>query len=293
MGTRVLSPMRPPSATDVVGNLGGCLPGDEDLSALAAEQAALRRVATLVARGASPEEVFAAVVEEVGRLLPVEYAALGRYEPDDMLHRRRISGGSAGPAFPGGRCRRGEEPRHDRLRDRPFGPDRQLCRCLRAARCRHPRDGLRSAVGAPIIVEGRLWGVHDRGSTQSSRCQPTPRHVSRLHGALGDDDRECREPRRGHPAGRGSGGVAAGGDVGRARGDAGGGVRGGRRGGRAAASRRLRGPEPLRARRDDHLPRRLGHDQRRLPRRYPGDAWREERHHAGRADRSSSANREL
>jgi GAF domain-containing protein len=42
----------------------------------------LRRVATLVARGASPEEVFAAAVEEIGLLLPVEYAGMGRYEPD-------------------------------------------------------------------------------------------------------------------------------------------------------------------------------------------------------------------
>jgi GAF domain-containing protein len=43
------------------------------------EQAALRRVATLVARGTRPEEVFSAVVQEVGQLLPVDYAYLGRY----------------------------------------------------------------------------------------------------------------------------------------------------------------------------------------------------------------------
>jgi GAF domain-containing protein len=49
---------------------------------LADEQAALRRVATLVARGVRPEEVFAAVTEEAGRVLAVEYASLGRYEPD-------------------------------------------------------------------------------------------------------------------------------------------------------------------------------------------------------------------
>ena len=36
---------------------------------IAGEQAALRRVATLVARAAAPEEVFAAVTEEAGRLL--------------------------------------------------------------------------------------------------------------------------------------------------------------------------------------------------------------------------------
>jgi hypothetical protein len=35
----------------------------EDLSALVAEQAALRRVATMVARGAAPEEVFGAITQ--------------------------------------------------------------------------------------------------------------------------------------------------------------------------------------------------------------------------------------
>jgi PucR C-terminal helix-turn-helix domain len=43
------------------------------------------RVATLLARGASPEEVFAAVVAEVGHLLGVDLASLGRYEPDGPL----------------------------------------------------------------------------------------------------------------------------------------------------------------------------------------------------------------
>ena len=42
---------------------------------IADEQAALRRVATLVARAAPPEEVFAAVAEEVGRLLDVDHAS--------------------------------------------------------------------------------------------------------------------------------------------------------------------------------------------------------------------------
>ena len=51
----------------------------EELRVLAEEQAALRRVATLVAHGVPQEELFAAVTEESGRLLPVEYAYLGRY----------------------------------------------------------------------------------------------------------------------------------------------------------------------------------------------------------------------
>ena len=52
-----------------------------ELERLGAEQAALRRVATLVARGARPGEVFTAVAEEVAGLLPVTSAAIGRFEP--------------------------------------------------------------------------------------------------------------------------------------------------------------------------------------------------------------------
>ena len=55
------------------------------LARLAEEQAALRRVATLVARGAAPEEVFAAVTDEFARLVPVDVAGMARYEPDGTL----------------------------------------------------------------------------------------------------------------------------------------------------------------------------------------------------------------
>ena len=52
---------------------------------IAKEQAALRRVAVLVARGESPEEVFAAVAAEAGRVLHAQHAWLGRYDPDGTL----------------------------------------------------------------------------------------------------------------------------------------------------------------------------------------------------------------
>jgi GAF domain-containing protein len=47
---------------------------------LADEQAALRRVATLVARESPPAEIFAAVAQELGRLLDVEVIRIVRYE---------------------------------------------------------------------------------------------------------------------------------------------------------------------------------------------------------------------
>ncbi len=52
---------------------------------IAGEQAALRRVATLIARGAPPEEVFTAVSAEVGRLLEADFAALIRHGPQDAI----------------------------------------------------------------------------------------------------------------------------------------------------------------------------------------------------------------
>ena len=99
------------------------------LARLAEEQAALRRVATLVARGAAPEEVFAAVAEEVGQLLPVDSATLCRYESDGYAHLRRPVGQCGGPLS---RWQPvdpwGAQPRHARVRDRPSGPGRRLCR---------------------------------------------------------------------------------------------------------------------------------------------------------------------
>ena len=47
---------------------------------LVAEQAALRRLATLVARGVEPWEVFDAVTKEMCRCVPAEAAGLWRYE---------------------------------------------------------------------------------------------------------------------------------------------------------------------------------------------------------------------
>src|ERR1700756_2128784 len=58
------------------------LPGRTGDDQIAGEQAALRRVATLVARAVPPAGVFAAVTEEAGRLLCADYATMNRYDPD-------------------------------------------------------------------------------------------------------------------------------------------------------------------------------------------------------------------
>lgn len=60
-------------------------PDQARLRQLAEEQAALRRVATLVARGTPPEQVFAAVAEEIGHLLSVDVVNMCRYDPDRTM----------------------------------------------------------------------------------------------------------------------------------------------------------------------------------------------------------------
>jgi signal transduction histidine kinase len=142
------------------------------LARLAEEQAALRRVATLVARGAPPEEVFAAVTEEVERLLRVDYAHMGRYEPDGTLTVLAASGSTA-DHFPVGRrwslggrnlativFETGRPAQVDDYADASGA----LGVVARAA-------GVRSTVGTPIIVAGRLWGVTTAGSRLE---QPLP-----------------------------------------------------------------------------------------------------------------------
>ena len=155
------------------GGAGGDPPDQARLGQLAEEQAALRRVATLVAQATPPEEVFAAVVEEVGRLLRVELATLVRYEPGRMAT-SVATWGPAGENLPVGIrwplegrnastlvFETGRPVRIDRYGDSSSGPIGAAVR----------ETGIRSAVGTPVIVEGSLWGVIFVGSTLE---QPLP-----------------------------------------------------------------------------------------------------------------------
>jgi GAF domain-containing protein len=143
------------------------------LTRLAEEQAALRRVATLVASGAPPAELFAAVTEEAGQLLPVDSAAMGRYDSDGMF--TTVAAWSAGvSAFPvGGRWvpegknvmtivfETGRPARIDDFAD-ASGPVGVAAR----------EAGYRSGVGTPITVEGHLWGVMTAASSAEEPLPP-------------------------------------------------------------------------------------------------------------------------
>ena len=128
--------------------------------ALAEEQAALRRVATLVAGETSAAEVFAAVAEEVGRLLRVEDTTIFRYEDDWSATVVADRGVRDIPLPIGSRMSLKGESATARVR-----------RTGRAARVDDfssasgaladytRRAGVGSTVGSPIVVDGRLWGV--------------------------------------------------------------------------------------------------------------------------------------
>ncbi len=120
------------------------------------EQAALRRVATLVARGAPPGRVLSAVTEEAGRLLRADHASMVRYGPDATV-KVVAAWGSADVAVPVGTRRKAGRP----------GITTMILRTRRPARINDKSDlpadsaraGIRGTVGVPVNVQGRLWGA--------------------------------------------------------------------------------------------------------------------------------------
>jgi GAF domain-containing protein len=132
----------------------------EALRKLADEQAALRRVATLVAEGAPPSAVFETVTFETLALMGVDSARLLRYEPDGTATFLAERNAGDKPVLVGTRL----TLEGDSVTARVLAT-RRSCRIndLREAEgaiaeIAHER-GERAAVGAPIMVEGRLWGV--------------------------------------------------------------------------------------------------------------------------------------
>src|SRR5271154_6412681 len=136
---------------------------------LVAEQAALRRVATLVARGVGPLEVFGAVAEEMRRCVPADTAGLSRFETDGEItivaataHPAAVARMPVGTRNPlesttiASRVLRTGRPARIDSYDNLGG---SIAACVRAV-------GVRAAVGVPIIVDGRMWGAAAVGSLQ-------------------------------------------------------------------------------------------------------------------------------
>jgi PAS domain S-box-containing protein len=145
--------------TELVGTAVANAQARGEVSRLADEQAALRRVATLVAREAPPDEVFAAVAGEVGRLLPVEGTAMLRYEVAGTAT-VLATWGERAPLKVGTRiAAEGESVTAVVHRtSRPARID-DYATATGATGEDHGELGTRSVVGCPIVVDGRLWGV--------------------------------------------------------------------------------------------------------------------------------------
>ena len=138
----------------------------EQLAQLADEQAALRRVATLVAEGATPDRVFDAVRREVARTFNAPLSVLMRYDGLGVATVLATADGYLGPV---GRkwtvegddsavarvCETGRSARVDYS-----GPARgAIADAARSA-------SARSTVGVPVVVDGALWGVMAVGSRE-------------------------------------------------------------------------------------------------------------------------------
>jgi signal transduction histidine kinase len=129
-----------------------------DLQRLLDEQAALKRVATLVARDVSPAELFSGVAHEVAKVLQIRRVTLNRFELDDtsfVLASINYPGFPTGSRWPldapglGVQVSRTGLPA--RVDDFPSlsGP------IAAAAR----NSGVQASVGVPIIVNAKVWGM--------------------------------------------------------------------------------------------------------------------------------------
>ncbi len=142
----------------------------DELRRLAEEQAALRRVATLVAEAAPPGEIFAAVVDEVASILGLQGIELVRYTDDGTA---TVIGACGQHPFPEGAGLTLDGPsvmasvyatsRPARIDDYSALPG-TIAEAAGAA-------GFRSAIGAPIVVDGSLWGRSWRSRAPRSRSR--------------------------------------------------------------------------------------------------------------------------
>jgi signal transduction histidine kinase len=146
----------------------------DDLDRLLLEQGALRRVATLVAEGAEPSRIFETVTREVGLLSGADLARMERYESDTVVtaiaawSRDQAPGLATGRRFEllGPSIAAGVLEQLGPVRVDSFvGAGGAIAEESRAL-------GIRSSVGCPVLVEGRLWGVIAASSKREGAFSP-------------------------------------------------------------------------------------------------------------------------
>ena len=153
--------------TELVGTAIGNAQARDELRRLANQQGALRRVATLVARGAAADEVFGAVCEETGRVIGASNVNLAHFTPDGV--NMTMAGWSLrGNHIPAGAVLPLDGNASDEIVRRTGVPARvdsyegvagELAATLRAL-------GIRSEIAAPVVVDGEVWGALIAGTDQ-------------------------------------------------------------------------------------------------------------------------------
>jgi signal transduction histidine kinase len=152
---------------------------------LGREQAALRRVATLVARGAPPAEVFTVVADELGPLVGADATGITRFEADGTATIVAGQGWRTGElavgshvtlepsdmrsALPSGRSARVDD--YDVVSG-------HFAAVVRA-------EGIRSSVACPILVQERLWGAMIVASRRGSLPAATEQRMVEFTELLG------------------------------------------------------------------------------------------------------------
>lgn len=151
----------------------------DELARLTTEQEALRRIATLVARGIPRPELFSAVADEVARLLAADSAFVGQLDPNGLLTIVAAQGRGAAAVAIGER--------------RELPPNTAVAAVVASGRPARVDDdetaspevraflkgaGMRSNVATPIVVEGRLWGVIGTSSRGRLPADSEPRMLN-------------------------------------------------------------------------------------------------------------------
>ena len=133
--------------------------GCEETGRLAGEQAALRRVAALVARATAPEEIYRAVAEELARLSEADIAVVLRYETDGTA---TVLGGWSGTGMPAVTGRRlaveGEGVAESVLRTGRPARDTRFAGARGSMTDWLRRAGMRAVTGSPVVAGGGCGG---------------------------------------------------------------------------------------------------------------------------------------
>lgn len=143
--------------------MAGSLQADrQQLRRVVEEQGALRRIATLIARGVSPAEIFTAVASELGRIQGMDYAVVNRFEPGLVA---TAVGHWTSPGAPDIM-----PPVSGRWPVEDQSAAAKIIQTLEPARVNTDHatstigvwsrvHGIRYVVGCPITVSGHLWGM--------------------------------------------------------------------------------------------------------------------------------------